>query len=65
MTPRQIMRLALEAGVSDNTVRRYLKDPTRAEETTRERITRGAAALSIKLPVVPDREPHPTEEKMR
>lgn len=48
----QILRLALEAIVSEKTVRRWVRNPASVSENSRTRLERAARALGYPLPTV-------------
>jgi DNA-binding LacI/PurR family transcriptional regulator len=50
MDPQMILRLALEAIVSEKTVRRWLADPRVVSARSRIRLERAARALGYPLP---------------
>jgi hypothetical protein len=61
VTPQQVIRLAAEAGLVPETVRKFLRGE-RVTSTTEDRMRRALDALKI---AAPDREPAPREEKAR
>lgn len=70
ITGHNVTKLAAAAGVSPMTVRRWVANPERTSQTTREHIERGLRELGMRAPAVrePDREPAPTaggEERAR
>lgn len=62
VTPQQVIRLAAEAGLSIDTVKKYLRREGRVTSTTEDRMKRALEALKIQAP---DAEPAPREEPIR
>jgi hypothetical protein len=56
VTPQQVIRLAAEAGLSIDTVKKYLGGEGRVTSTTEDRMRRALETLKI---APPDREPAP------
>jgi DNA-binding LacI/PurR family transcriptional regulator len=50
MTCQMILRLALEAVVSDRTVKRWLANPSGVSSNSRARLERAATSLGYPLP---------------
>ena len=62
VTPQQVIRLAAEAGLSIDTVKKYLRREGRVTSTTEDRMKRALEALKIQAP---DAEPAAREEQIR
>ena len=62
VTPQQVIRLAAEAGLSIDTVKKYLRREGRVTSTTEDRMRRALEALKIQAP---DAEPAAREEGAR
>ena len=63
VTPQQVIRIAAEAGLSIDTVKKYLGRTGRVTSTTEDRMRRALEALKIQAPDAG--EPAPREEALR
>jgi DNA-binding LacI/PurR family transcriptional regulator len=63
VTPQQVIRLAAEAGLSIDTVKKYLRREGRVTSTTEDRMKRALEALKIQAPDAT--EPAAREEPIR